>query len=162
VTDDLRDRTPAGVEVDRLLLDAKLSVPQPRRGSVSRAGLIEAAGTSGCRVVGITAPAGYGKSTLLSQWALAEDRRVAWVSLNGFDDDPAGLLMLLASAYARVSPGNEDLDRPVLVVNGDDDTMLPTISSFHLAQLRPDAELSIYPNSGHGLFVAQALDFLRD
>ena len=32
VTDDLRDRTPAGVEVDRLLLAAKLSVPQPRRG----------------------------------------------------------------------------------------------------------------------------------
>ena len=109
VTDDLRDRTPAGVEVDRLLLAAKLSVPQPRRGSVSRAGLIEAAKASGCRVVGITAPAGYGKSTLLSQWALAEDRRVAWVSLNGFDDDPAGLLTLLASAYARVSPGNDDL-----------------------------------------------------
>ena len=109
VTDDLRDRTPAGVEVDRLLLAAKLSVPQPRRGSVSRSGLIEAAKASGCRVVGITAPAGYGKSTLLSQWALAEDRRVAWVSLNGFDDDPAGLLTLLASAYARVSPGNDDL-----------------------------------------------------
>ena len=109
VTDDLPDRTPAGVEVDRLLLDAKLSVPQPRQGSVSRTGLIEAAKTSGCRVVGISAPAGYGKSTMLSQWALAEDRRVAWVSLNGFDDDPAGLLMLLASAYARVSPGNEDL-----------------------------------------------------
>ena len=109
VTDDLRDQTPAGVEVDRLLLAAKLSVPQPRQGSVSRAGLIEAAKASGCRVVGITAPAGYGKSTLLSQWALAEDRRVAWVSLNGFDDDPAGLLTLLASAYARVSPGNDDL-----------------------------------------------------
>ncbi|TRW47516.1 tetratricopeptide repeat protein [Georgenia yuyongxinii] len=107
----MRHRTPAepAVEVDRLLLDAKLSVPQPRRGSVSRAGLIEAAKSSGCRVVGITAPAGYGKSTLLSQWALAEDRRVAWVSLSGVDDDPAGLLMLLASAYARVSPGNDDL-----------------------------------------------------
>ena len=109
VPDDLRDQTPAGVEVDRLLLTAKLSVPQPRRGSVSRAGLIEAAKASDCRVVGITAPAGYGKSTLLSQWALAEDRRVAWVSLSGFDDDPAGLLALLASAYARVSPGNDDL-----------------------------------------------------
>jgi pimeloyl-ACP methyl ester carboxylesterase len=62
-----------------------------------------------------------------------------------------------------------DVDKPVLVVNGDDDTMLPTISSFHLAQLLPDVQLSIYPDSGHGgifqyhdLFVAQALDFLRD
>ena len=76
---------------------------------MSRAGLIEAARASNCRVVGVTAPAGYGKSTLLSQWALAEDRRVAWVSLDRFDDDPAVLLTILASAYARVSPGNDDL-----------------------------------------------------
>jgi pimeloyl-ACP methyl ester carboxylesterase len=33
--------------------------------------------------------------------------------------------------------GLTDVDKPVLVVNGDDDTMLPTISSFHLAQLLP-------------------------
>lgn len=59
------------------------------------------------------------------------------------------------------------MDKPVLVVNGDNDTMLPTISSFHLAQLLPDAQLSIYPDPGHGgifqhhdLFVAQALEFL--
>jgi LuxR family transcriptional regulator, maltose regulon positive regulatory protein len=92
------------VTLDALLLDSKLSVPQPRPGSVSRAGLIETARGSGCRVVGVTAPAGYGKSTLLAEWALAEDRRVAWVSFDRFDDDPALLLTLLASAYARVSP----------------------------------------------------------
>ena len=60
-------------------------------------------------MVGVTAPAGYGKSTLLAEWALAEDRRVAWVSLDRFDDDPALLLTLLASAYARVSPVSADL-----------------------------------------------------
>ena len=59
-------------------------------------------GRAACRVVGVTAPAGYGKSTLLAEWARAEDRRVAWVSLDRFDDDPAALLALLASAYARV------------------------------------------------------------
>jgi pimeloyl-ACP methyl ester carboxylesterase len=65
--------------------------------------------------------------------------------------------------------GLMDVHKPVLVVNGDDDTMLPTISSFHLAQFLPDAQLSIYPDSGHGgifqhhdMFVAQALNFLRD
>ena len=76
---------------------------------MSRAELVETARASGRRVVGVTAPAGYGKSTLLAQWARAEDRRVAWVSLDRFDDDPAALLTLLASAYARVSPGNADL-----------------------------------------------------
>jgi pimeloyl-ACP methyl ester carboxylesterase len=47
--------------------------------------------------------------------------------------------------------------------------MLPTVSSFHLAQLLPDAQLSIYPDSGHGgifqhhdLFVTQALHFLHN
>jgi LuxR family maltose regulon positive regulatory protein len=97
------------VALDGLLLDSKLSVPQPRPGSVSRAGLIEVARSSDCRVIGVTAPAGYGKSTLLAEWALAEDRRVAWVSLARFDDDPALLLTLLAAAYARVSPASAGL-----------------------------------------------------
>src|SRR3954470_1120573 len=79
-------------------------------------------------------------------------------------------LTALAKWEQGSSPaGLMDVDKPVLVVNGDDDTMLPTISSFHLAQLLPDVQLGIYPDSGHGgifqhhdLFVAQALDFLRD
>ena len=90
-------------------LDAKFSVPRPRPGAVSRARLIEAARSSGCRVVAVTAPAGYGKSTFLAQWAAAEDRRVGWVSLDRFDDDPAIMLASLAAAYSRVDPGCTDL-----------------------------------------------------
>ena len=96
-------------ELSWLLLDAKFSVPQPRLGAVSRAKLIETARSSDCRVVGVTAPAGYGKSTFLTQWARAEDRRVAWVSLDRFDDDPAMLLVSLAAAYGRADPGYADL-----------------------------------------------------
>ncbi len=86
-----------------------MSAPQPRGGMVSRGGLIDAARSSGCRVVGVTAPAGYGKSTSLTEWASAEDRRVAWASLDRFDDDPAALLAVLASAYAEAVPGNAEL-----------------------------------------------------
>ena len=96
------------VELEALLLDAKLSVPDLHPGSVSRSGLIGTARASGCRVVGVTAPAGYGKSTLLAEWAEAEDRRVGWVSLDRFDDDPAALLSVLAKAYGRIS-GHTDL-----------------------------------------------------
>ena len=103
------DPAPAVTELDQLLLGAKFSAPRIRPGSVSRADLIEAGRASGCRVVGVTAPAGYGKSTLLAQWAATEDRRVAWVSLDRYDDDPAHLLGLLASAYTRVSSGSPDL-----------------------------------------------------
>lgn len=98
------------VELDRLLLDAKLTVPdRPARGSVSRAALIEAARASGLRVVGVTAPAGYGKSTLLAEWAHLERRPVAWASLDRFDDDPAAVLALLAAAYAGITPGMDRL-----------------------------------------------------
>jgi LuxR family maltose regulon positive regulatory protein len=100
---------PGAVELGRSLLEVKFSVPQARPGMVSRAEMIDAARASDCRVVGVTAPAGYGKTTLLAQWAVVEDRRVAWVSLDRYDDDPGNLLILLASAFARVCPGNEDL-----------------------------------------------------
>jgi LuxR family maltose regulon positive regulatory protein len=76
---------------------------------VSRGDLIERARSSSSAVVGITAPAGYGKSTLLVEWAHAEDRRVAWVSLDRFDDDPAGLIAVLASAFARAIPEKADV-----------------------------------------------------
>ncbi len=107
--EDQRQSAPSAVALDGLLLDAKVSIPRPRQGTVSRARLIEKARASDCRVVGITAPAGYGKSTLLAEWAHAEDRRVAWLSLDRLDDDPAVLLTLLASAYVRISLANANL-----------------------------------------------------
>ena len=100
---------PTDVELDELMLDAKLSIPRLRQDSVSRAELIATARASDCRVVAVTAPAGYGKTTFLAQWALTDDRPVAWVSLDRLDDDPSALITLLASAFTRVSPGNADL-----------------------------------------------------
>ena len=96
-------------EPDRSLLEAKLAIPEPHPGGVSRAELIEAARTSERRVIGVSAPAGYGKSTLLTQWARTEARPVAWVSLDRLDDDPAALLTLLAKAHARISSSSADL-----------------------------------------------------
>ena len=98
------------VELDQQLLDAKLSAPEPQaRGYVSRAAQIEAARASGRRFVGVTAPAGYGKSSLLAEWTSSERRHVAWVSLDRYDDDPATLLTLLAAAVARIEPGTARL-----------------------------------------------------
>ncbi len=96
-------------ELDAVLLAAKLSAPQPRPDAMSRADLIDSARASERRVIGLTAPAGYGKSTVLAQWADAEDRRVAWVTLDRFDDDPAALVTLLAAAYAQTWSGHADL-----------------------------------------------------
>ena len=95
--------------LDDVLLDVKLSVPQMRPGAVSRASLIEAARASPARAAGLTAPAGYGKSTLLYEWARSEDRVVGWVSLDRLDDDPGILLAVLASAYVRMFPSGAGL-----------------------------------------------------
>jgi LuxR family transcriptional regulator, maltose regulon positive regulatory protein len=109
VTVDVQDAASPVPELGRLLLDAKFSAPQPRPGAVSRASLVHAARSSDCRLVAVTAPAGYGKSTFLAQWAHAEDRRVAWVSLDRLDDDPATLLASLASAYCRTGLASAEL-----------------------------------------------------
>jgi pimeloyl-ACP methyl ester carboxylesterase len=42
------------------------------------------------------------------------------------------------------------IKQPTLVVNGNDDIMVPTINSFTLSQHIPNAQLIIYPDSGHG------------
>ncbi|MFF1876927.1 LuxR C-terminal-related transcriptional regulator [Leifsonia sp. NPDC058230] len=109
MTEITRVTAPSVGALDQLLLDTKLAIPLPRAGFVSRADLISRGSQSDRRVVAITAPSGYGKSTLLSQWAAAEDRPVAWVSLDRFDDDPAALLFLLASAFARATNADPSL-----------------------------------------------------
>ena len=91
------------------LLDAKLTAPRVRSGTVSRRSVIESARSSGRRIVGITAPAGYGKTTLLAEWAASEDRPVAWVSLDRFDDDAAALLIVMAAAFVALWPADNGL-----------------------------------------------------
>jgi LuxR family maltose regulon positive regulatory protein len=47
-------------------------------------------------IVLVVAPAGYGKTTLLSQWAEHSDLAFAWVSLDEGDNDPKVLLSYVA------------------------------------------------------------------
>jgi pimeloyl-ACP methyl ester carboxylesterase len=68
-----------------------------------------------------------------------------------------------------MSPANDlkAISQPVLVANGDDDSMVPTVNSFELFQKLPNARLSIFPDASHGSifqyhgeFVRQAVSFL--
>jgi LuxR family maltose regulon positive regulatory protein len=52
-------------------------------------------------VVAITAPAGYGKTTLLAEWAERDPRPFAWVSVDEADDDPVVFLGHVAVALDR-------------------------------------------------------------
>jgi pimeloyl-ACP methyl ester carboxylesterase len=61
----------------------------------------------------------------------------------------------------------KSIKQPTLVVNGNDDIMVPTVNAFTLSQHIPNAQLIIYPDSGHGalfqspkLFVTHTTIFL--
>jgi LuxR family maltose regulon positive regulatory protein len=56
------------------------------------------------RVVRVAAPAGYGKTTLLAQWAARDTRPFAWVSLEHRDDDPVSFLTYVAAALDGIHP----------------------------------------------------------
>jgi LuxR family transcriptional regulator, maltose regulon positive regulatory protein len=58
--------------------------------------------TAGCRVVLITAPAGYGKSTLASAWLRKLDIPFAWLSLDSSDNEPRQFLSYLVGALQKI------------------------------------------------------------
>ena len=86
------------------LLESKLLPPQGRGGTVPRGELIEMVdGSRALPVVVLSAGPGWGKTTLLAQWASRSQRPFAWVSVDERDNDPVVLLTYLAVALDRVS-----------------------------------------------------------
>jgi LuxR family maltose regulon positive regulatory protein len=87
------------------LVESKLHPPPARPGIVARTGQVDRLLASpAAPVVCVVAPAGYGKTTLLAQWAQRTAHRVAWVSIDQRDNDPAVLLTYLAVALDRIEP----------------------------------------------------------
>ncbi|MFN2154575.1 MAG: LuxR family transcriptional regulator, partial [Anaerolineae bacterium] len=60
----------------------------------------------------ISAPAGFGKTTLLSEWVHASDVQVAWISLDEGDNDPERFTRYLIAALQQIAPevGREALE----------------------------------------------------
>ena len=87
------------------LVASKLRGPLIRPGTVRRSSLIErlVRGDRG-PIVSVVAPAGYGKTTLLSQWAERSGHSFAWVSVDEADNDPKVLLSYVAKALDAVEP----------------------------------------------------------
>jgi LuxR family transcriptional regulator, maltose regulon positive regulatory protein len=95
----------AGQDRDALLA-TKLYIPRARAGLVPRPRLLERlAGGAGHQVVLICTPAGFGKTTLLADWARAGQGPVAWLSLDAGDNDPARFWRHAVAALDTVRPG---------------------------------------------------------
>lgn len=75
------------------LLQTKLYIPQPQANHIPRPHLVELMNEgAGCKLTLISAPAGFGKSSLLSQWASQSNRSICWLSLDDDDNEIARFL----------------------------------------------------------------------
>jgi LuxR family transcriptional regulator, maltose regulon positive regulatory protein len=89
-----------------VLLVTKLHVPRPQPGFVPRPRLVEALGEGLARGrVLVCAPAGFGKTALLADWADGGGRPVAWLGLDAGDSDPARFWRYAVAALDRARPG---------------------------------------------------------
>ncbi len=93
------------------LLETKLFLPAPRPGLVPRTRLRERLdGAIGAKVVLVSAPAGFGKTTLLVDWlaslsAPAGGPRAAWLALDAADNDPTRFWSYVLAALRTAAPG---------------------------------------------------------
>ncbi len=86
-------------------MTSKLRRPAARPGTIPRSSLIGRLAADGSPpIVSVVAPSGYGKTTLLAQWAARDGEAFAWVSLDDRDNDPKVLLSYVAAALDTVQP----------------------------------------------------------
>ena len=89
------------------ILATKLYIPPPRPQLVIRLRLIERLNeglSSRRKLTIISAPAGFGKTTLISEWVSVCERPVAWLSLDEGDNDPVRFLTYLINALQTIVP----------------------------------------------------------
>ncbi len=88
------------------LFSTKLNIPPLRSDLVLRPRLTERleTGTRG-KLILVCAPAGYGKTTLVTEWLDKSEYTVTWLSLDEGDNDPARFLAYLIAALRQVDQG---------------------------------------------------------
>jgi LuxR family transcriptional regulator, maltose regulon positive regulatory protein len=90
------------------ILATKLYIPSPRLQIVFRPRLIERLNeglSASCKLTLISAPAGFGKTTLVSEWLTGCGRPAAWLSLDERDNDPARFISYLVAALQTIQTG---------------------------------------------------------
>jgi LuxR family transcriptional regulator, maltose regulon positive regulatory protein len=119
------------------LSGSKIQPPVARPGIVDRSALLDRmSAASAPRLILLVGPAGYGKTTLLAQWAQAKGLRSAWLSADNRDNDPAVLLTYLAA----ILDGLEEIDPAVfraLIPPSAPTAVLPLLASVLQSAAEP-------------------------
>ena len=87
------------------LLSTKLRIPAARPNLVSRPGLVaelESGLQADHALTLISAPAGFGKTTLIREWIDTSERPVAWISVDDGDNDPTSFLTYVIAALNQI------------------------------------------------------------
>jgi len=125
-----------------VLLETKLHAPTPGPRTLARPHLFGVLGdAAGKRLTLVSAPAGFGKTTLLAAWCAAErERRPAgWVSLDQSDNDPKRLWTYVVEALRRLDPAVGEQSLAALRAPGTSlvDDVLPMLLNELAALTRP-------------------------
>src|SRR5262245_8805951 len=99
---------------DSGLVESKLQPPTPRPGIVIRTALLERMEASRAHIVTVIAPGGYGRTTLLGQWARCSALPSTWLSLDQHDSEPVVMLGHLLAALERIEPIDPERRRSLL------------------------------------------------
>ncbi len=89
------------------ILSTKLFIPPPRPKVVLRprlTGQLNEGLLANRKLILISAPAGFGKTTLVSEWVASCDQKVAWLSLEEADNDPTNFLAYFVTALQTIAP----------------------------------------------------------
>jgi LuxR family transcriptional regulator, maltose regulon positive regulatory protein len=113
--------------------------PLVRPGTIRRSSLIERLGRGDDRpIVSVVAPAGYGKTTLLSEWAERNGQAFAWLSVDQGDNDPKVLLSYVAEALDAVEPvGQRVFDALASPVSSVPGSVVPRLGSAFSSMTTP-------------------------
>src|ERR1700761_3270983 len=108
VSGESSDNLDEGAGERAVLLATKLHVPGVRHHLIQRTALLDALSLGASQKVAlISAPAGWGKTTLLAQQiaSASKDRRYGWLSLDPADNDPVRFWTYVISALQTAVPG---------------------------------------------------------
>ena len=87
------------------ILATKLYTPPPRLNLVARPRLTgQLDHVWNCKLILISASAGFGKTTLVSEWVAKCGKPIAWLSLDEGDNDPARFITYIVKAFQNIKP----------------------------------------------------------
>jgi LuxR family transcriptional regulator, maltose regulon positive regulatory protein len=139
------------------ILAAKLRPPHARDGIIPRPQLVDRMlAHDSEQLVAVVAPPGYGKTTLLAEWASKRRGDVAWLSIDEGDNDPSALLAATAIAMNGVHP----IDTRALAAVTARTATIPTALSTLTSALAPTRSMTLVLDNVDAVANNESLDLI--